>query len=107
MCPAAELQSLARVSEARACGEMRTMAKATGKRSNSSPRRLTPAGKLLEMIAMRHVPQALNVVAVLGIADLLADRPKSSDELAQATESHGRTHKRVLWTLVAAGVFAE
>ncbi len=83
------------------------MAKATRKRSNSPLRRLTPAGKLLEMIAMRHVPQALLVVAVLGIADLLADGPKSSDELAQATGSHARTLYRVLRTLVAAGVFAK
>jgi len=59
------------------------------------------------MIAMRHVPQALHVVAVLGIADLLADGPKSIDELAQATGSHARTLYRVLRTLVAAGCFAE
>ena len=83
------------------------MATAIRKRRNSALRRLTPAGKLLEMIAMRHVPQALHVVAVLGIADLLADGPKSSDELAQVTGSHARTLYRVLRTLVAAGVFAE
>ena len=80
------------------------MVKATGKRTRQ---RLTPAAKLLEMIAIRHVPQALHVVAVLGIADLLADGPKGSHELAQATGSHGRTLQRVLRTLVAARVFAE
>src|SRR5215472_4679169 len=85
----------------------RTMVKATPKRSSGRRRRLTPAGKLLEMIAMRHVPQAIHVVAVLGIADLLADGPRNSDELAQATGSHARTLYRVLRTLVAAGVFAE
>jgi len=83
------------------------MAKAAKRRRNSSPHKLTPAGKLLEMIAMRHVPQALHAVAVLGIADLLTDGPKSSDQLAQATGSHARTLYRVLRTLVAAGVFAE
>jgi hypothetical protein len=83
------------------------MATAIRKRSNSALRRQTPAGKLLEMIAMRHIPQALHVVAVLGIADLLADGPKRSDELAQVTGSHARTLHRVLRTLVAAGVFAE
>ena len=72
------------------------MAKAATKRSNSPLRRRTPAGKLLEMIAMRHVPQALHAVAVLGIADLLADGAKSSDELAQATGSHARTLYRAL-----------
>jgi O-methyltransferase. len=59
------------------------------------------------MIAMRHVPQALHVVAVLGIADLIADGPKSSDELAHVTGSHARTLYRVLRTLVGAGVFVE
>jgi len=82
------------------------MAKTTRKQRNTPLRRLTPAGRLLEMIAMRHVPQALHVVAALGIADLLGDGPKSSDELAQATGSHARTLYRVLRTLVAAGVFA-
>jgi len=77
------------------------------KRRKNALHRLTPAGKLLEMIAMRHIPQALHVVAILGIADLLADGPKSSDELAQITGSHARTLHRVLKTLVAAGVFAE
>ena len=83
------------------------MTTASNKRRKSAPHRPTPAGKLLEMIAMRHVPQALHVVAVLGIADLLADGPKRSDELAQATRSHARTLHRVLRTLVSARVFAE
>lgn len=81
--------------------------RATRKRSKSRLQRVTPAGKLLEMIAMRHVPQALHVVAVLGLADLLADGPKNADELAQTTGSHGRTLYRVLRTLVAAGLFAQ
>jgi hypothetical protein len=83
------------------------MATAIRKRHKSAPRTQTPAGQLLEMIAMRHIPQALHVVAVLGVADLLAGGPKSSDELAQATGAHTRTLYRVLRTLVAAGVFAE
>jgi O-methyltransferase domain len=84
-----------------------TTARAIEKRRKSVPRKQTPAGKLLEMIAMRHIPQAIHVVAVLGIADLLADGPKNSDELAQVTGSHAPTLHRVLRTLVAAGVFSE
>ena len=83
------------------------MATAVTRRSNSPPRRPTAAGKLLEMIAMRHIPQALHAVAVLGIADLLADGPKSSDALAQATRTHTRTLYRVLRTLAGAGILAE
>lgn len=77
------------------------------KRRNNVARKPTAAGRLLETIAMRHVPQALHVAAVLGIADLLAHGSKDSDELARATGSHTRTLYRVLRTLVAAGVFSE
>ena len=62
------------------------------------------AAKLLELIAMRHVPQALHVAAVLGVADLVAKRAMSSAELAQATGTHGPSLHRTLRTLVAAGV---
>jgi hypothetical protein len=79
--------------------------KTARKRSPRRRRRQTPAGKLLKMIAMRHVPQALHVVAVLRIADLLADGPRSVNELAQRTGSHEPTLYRLLRTLVAAGVF--
>ena len=54
----------------------RAMAKATKKRRNSALRSLTPAGKLLEMIAMRHVPQALHVVAVPGDRGSARRQPK-------------------------------
>ena len=52
------------------------MANATKKRRNSALRSLTPAGKLLEMIAMRHVPQALHVVAVPGDRGSARRQPK-------------------------------
>src|ERR1700751_3441298 len=68
--------------------------------------RANAAGKLLELIVMRHVRQALHVAAVLGIADLIAKQPKSTTELARATGTHAPTLARVLRTLVAAGVFA-
>ncbi len=77
------------------------------KRPGSAPRSSTPAGKLIEMMAMRHVPQALYVASVLGIADLLADGPKTGDELALATKTHARSLARVLRTLTAARILAE
>ena len=64
------------------------------------------AGKLLELIAMRHVPQALHVAAVLGIADLVSKGAKSSAELAQTTGTDAEILHRVLRTLAAAGVLA-
>jgi hypothetical protein len=76
-------------------------------KKKSTKRRSTPAGKLLEMIATRHIPQALHAVAVLGIADSLADGPKNSDQLAQQSGTHAASLYRVLRALAGAGVFAE
>ncbi len=77
------------------------------RRNEGAKRKSTPAGKLLEMIATRHIPQALHAVAVLGIADSLADGPKNSDELAQQTGTHASSLYRVLRALAGAGVFTE
>src|SRR6185503_13410617 len=54
-----------------------------------------------------QVTQAIHVAAVLGIADLLADGPRSSDDLAAATGSHPRALYRLLRALAAVGVFRE
>src|SRR5215467_9733089 len=82
------------------------MPKKLKKQLSRRRRRPTSAGKLLELIAMRHVPQALHVAAVLGIADLISKGAKSSVELAQATGTHAEILHRVLRTLAAAGVLA-
>ena len=50
--------------------------------------------------------QGLYVAAKLGIADLLADGPKTADELAAATGSNPRFLNRILKFLVSRGVFA-
>jgi len=83
---------------------MRTTVK---KKKPGRPLKSNSAGKLLELIAMRHVSQALHVAAVLGIADLVAKQTKTSAELAQATGSHPGSLYRILRTLVAAGVLAK
>lgn len=54
-----------------------------------------------------QVSQALHVVAALGIADLLVGAARTSDELADATETHAPTLYRVLRALAAAGVLRE
>jgi hypothetical protein len=54
-----------------------------------------------------QVTQALHVAAVLGIADLLADGPRSSDDLAAATETHPGALYRLLRALAGVGVFRE
>jgi hypothetical protein len=65
------------------------------------------AAVLRRMIDGYRFTQLLYVVAKLGIADLLHDGPKHSEELAQAVGAHPRTLYRVLRALASLGVFAE
>lgn len=65
------------------------------------------APELLRMIWGIHISRCVYAVAELGIADLLADGPLSSSELAAATGTHEPSLYRVLRVLVALGVFAE
>jgi O-methyltransferase domain len=53
------------------------------------------------------VTTALSLAAELGIADLLAGGPRSSDELAQATSTHPRSLYRLLRLLCSVGIFTE
>lgn len=61
----------------------------------------------MQMLGGLRVARSIYVAAELGIADLLADSPKSIDELAQATETHGPSLYRVLRALSSLGIFAE
>jgi hypothetical protein len=54
-----------------------------------------------------QVSQALYVAATLGIADVLKDGSRTSDELAEATETHAPTLYRLLRALAAVGVLHE
>jgi hypothetical protein len=51
--------------------------------------------------------QAVHAAAKLGLADLLKDGPRTADDLARATGTHGRTLYRLLRALASLGVFAE
>lgn len=66
-----------------------------------------PPAILLQMMTGYWGSQALYVAAKLGIADLLADGPVDSAELATATGSDARSLHRVLRALASVGVFTE
>jgi len=53
------------------------------------------------------ISTSLALAAELGIADLLADGPRSSEELAQATSTNPRSLYRLLRLLCSIGVFNE
>jgi O-methyltransferase domain/Dimerisation domain len=54
-----------------------------------------------------RVSQAIHVAATLGLADLLASGPKTSSELAEATDTHPLTLYRLMRALSSAGLFRE
>jgi hypothetical protein len=68
---------------------------------------LPPAGALLKMITDYWVSQAVSTAAQLGIADLLKDGPKRSEELAPAVGADARALYRLLRALTSVGVFVE
>jgi hypothetical protein len=73
----------------------------------SSATRAQSAGRLLELIVMRLISEALHAVAVLGVADLLASGPESAEQLAAVTGSNEHSLRRVLRALAGIGVFAQ
>jgi hypothetical protein len=64
----------------------------------------TPLGRLINGY---QVSQAIHVAAELGIADLLADGPRSSDDLAVGTQTHPEALYRLLAALASIGVLHE
>ena len=69
--------------------------------------RNTPPPALRQMLTGFFISQALYVAAELGIADLLKDGAKSSDELARSTGADARSLYRLLRCLASVGVFEE
>src|SRR5919106_889941 len=75
--------------------------------SHDRPQPLPPAVALRHLSTGFWVSQAIAVVAELGIADWLKDGPKTSAELAQATDVHAEALYRLLRAVASVGVFAE
>ena len=68
---------------------------------------MSKAAELRRLVNSYQLSQAIHVAAVLGIADLLADGPRSSDDLAEATGTNPRALYRLLRALAAFGLFHE
>ena len=68
---------------------------------------LPPDAQMLQFTAGAFLAQAAYVAAKLGIADLLADGPKSAEFLSVATSTDERSLYRVLRSLASAGAFQE
>ena len=68
---------------------------------------MPPQVKMLQMMNAYRLTQSISVAAKLGIADLVADGPKSSEELAQATGTHAPSLYRLLRAIASFGIFVE
>lgn len=79
----------------------------TSRDAQDATQLLPPPVALMQMVTGYVISQAIYVAAKLGIADLLKDGPKSSDELAKVVGADARSLYRVLRSLSSVGVFAE
>lgn len=68
---------------------------------------LPPPAQMMQLVTGYWVSQAVGVTARLGVADALADGPRSSEELAAAVGADASALYRVLRMLSSIGVFAE
>ena len=62
---------------------------------------------LYRLINGYQTTQAIHVVTALGVPDLLADGPRSAEELARETGTHAPSLRRVLRALASLGVLHE
>ncbi|MBA3868619.1 MAG: methyltransferase [Anaerolineae bacterium] len=68
---------------------------------------LPPQVALVQMMTGYWISQSVYVAAKLGIADLLRDGPRTSEEIAAACQAHPASLYRLLRALASVGVFAE
>jgi O-methyltransferase domain/Dimerisation domain len=68
---------------------------------------MQPSEALLQMITSSWISQAICVAAQLGIADLLKNGSKSSEDLAKATGTNAQSLYRLLRALSSVSIFAE
>ncbi len=68
---------------------------------------VSPHAQMMQYILGKWVSRPINLVARLGIADLLASGSKSVEELAEATETHTDSLYRIMRALAGMGIFHE
>ncbi|MHC4558234.1 MAG: methyltransferase [Planctomycetota bacterium] len=74
---------------------------------NNGHNELPPQARLMQFIVGRWISKPIYVAAELGIADLLANGPRSIADLAQASQSHAPSLYRMMRALASVGIFSE
>ena len=73
----------------------------------TGPQAPPPHAQLIQMALGHWVSHIVYVAAELGLADHLANEPRSADELAGPTKTHAPSLHRLLRTLASLGILAE
>ena len=73
----------------------------------TAPVALPPDAQLMQLVSGAFVSAAIYSAAKLGIADLLADGPKTTGQLAEQTETDEHSLYRLLRSLASVGAFTE
>ena len=63
--------------------------------------------EMMRLVNGYQISQSIHVAAALGIADYLADGPRTIDDLASVTGAHAPTLYRLMRALASVGVFLE
>ena len=71
------------------------------------PKELSPPVQLMNFIVGKWISKPIYVAAELGIADMLAEGPKTIQELAQESHSHAPSLYRMMRALASVGIFSE
>ena len=72
-----------------------------------APQAIPPDAQLMQLVSGAFVSAAVYTAAKLGIADLLADGPKTTEQLAGLTETDEHSLYRLLRSLASVGAFEE
>lgn len=73
----------------------------------SSTADISPSVTMFQMVRAFFISRAIYIAAKLGLADLLKDEPRSSEELAQATGTDPSALYRLMRALASVGLFVE
>ncbi|MDM8555629.1 methyltransferase [Desulfococcaceae bacterium HSG7] len=71
------------------------------------PNEQPPQAQLMQFIIGKWISKPVYAAAELGIADMLAEGPKSIDELALESRSHAPSLYRMMRALASVGIFSE
>ena len=72
-----------------------------------TPTQVPPHAQMMQFILGKWISKPIYVAVELGIADMVADGPKSIDELAHMSKAHGPSLYRVMRALASVGIFSE